>query len=57
MSDKPERVGSREAEGERSVEANDLALEQRYVLFFDFLGASNAAVNGRANEFMNLLIC
>jgi hypothetical protein len=59
MSENPERVGSRKAEGERSAEANDLALEQRYVLFFDFLGASNAAVNWpreRVYEFVDLLV-
>jgi hypothetical protein len=36
-----------------------LALEQRFVLFFDFLGASNAAISwprGRIHQFVDLLI-
>jgi ADP-heptose:LPS heptosyltransferase len=58
MSDDPEQTTNPEAGDERPVETNGFALEQRFVLFFDFLGASSAAKNWpreRVYEFIDLL--
>lgn len=58
MSDDPKHIANHEAGYERSPETSGFALERRFVLFFDFLGASNAAKNWpreRVYEFVNLL--
>jgi hypothetical protein len=55
----PEHIANREAGYKRSADDSGFALEQRFVLFFDFLGASNAAINWpreRLYEFVDLLI-